>query len=238
VDSLVVGAIEKAYHGAGIVVRQLAGGSPWIPLDPSWTEPEVHLNSKRRMTLRRARRLAEQMGPVTVEIAIPDSERLPALLDEVFRVEAAGWKGAKGSALAMDAARGAFFRRYAQDACSRGILRICFLTIGGQTAAAQIAVDTGSQFSLLRTGYDERFSRCSPGMLLTHEGIRYAARRGLCSYEFNGTVEPWTEMWTHHERPSCSIRAYPFTWRGLSAFAADGLRSVPKKFRRITKVSM
>ena len=66
----------------------------------------------------------------------------------------------------------------------------------GQDAAAQIAIERGTRFDLLRAGYDERFARCSPGMLLTVESIRYAVRRGLRSYEFNGDAEPWTKVWT------------------------------------------
>ena len=52
----------------------------------------------------------------------------------------------------------------------------------------------------------------------------YAARRGLRSYEFNGDVEPWTKVWTRHERAACSLRAYPFSPRGLWALAADSRR--------------
>ena len=230
-ESPVAGAIEKAYGRLGVVLRRETGGAPWIPLDASWGEPESHLNSGRRSDLRRARRLAEKAGAVEIEIATPEPERVAGLVEEAFRVEAAGWKGAQASALAADPVRGAFFHRYAEDACNKGVLRTCFLRIGGRAAAAQIAVDDGECFSLLRAGYDEEFSRCSPGMLLTLESIRYAARRGLRSYEFNGTVEPWTEIWTREEHACCSLRAYPFRPRALAALAADGWRAVTNRMR-------
>jgi CelD/BcsL family acetyltransferase involved in cellulose biosynthesis len=225
-DSPVVGAIRAAYRGRGVVLKRAARGAPWIPLDASWAEPEAHLNSGRRSDLRRARRSAEKAGRVEIEILAPDAGRVPALVEEVFRVEAAGWKGVQGSALAADPVRGPFFRRYAQAASEQGTLRMCFLRIDGRAAAAQIAVDNGQQFSLLRAGYDEEFSHCSPGMLLTLESIRYAARQGLCSYEFNGEVEPWTKVWTGQEHACCSIRAYPFEPRGLAALAANGWRAL------------
>jgi CelD/BcsL family acetyltransferase involved in cellulose biosynthesis len=230
-ESPVVEAIQAAYRGRGIVLRRDAAGAPWIPLDPSWTEPETHLNSGRRSDLRRARRLAEKTGRVEIEIVAPEPEQAPALLEEAFRVEAAGWKGASGSALAADPVRSSFFRRYAAKTSARGILRMCFLRIGGRAAAAQIAVEGGERFSLLRAGYDEEFSRCSPGMLLTAESIRYAAARGLRSYEFNGSVEPWTEVWTRHEHACCSVRAYPFRPRGLAALAFDGWRALAGRIR-------
>jgi len=230
-DSPAVEAIQSAYRGRGAVLKRAARGAPYIPLDPSWAEPETHLNPGRRSDLRRARRTAEKIGRVEIEILTPDPARVPSLVEEAFRVEAAGWKGAQGSELTADPVRGPFFLRYAQAAAEQGILRMCFLRIGGLAAAAQIAVDSGAQFSLLRAGYDEEFSRCSPGMLLTVESIRYAARRALRSYEFNGEVEPWTEVWTRQERPCCSIRVYPFRPRGLAALAGDGWRMLAGKVR-------
>jgi CelD/BcsL family acetyltransferase involved in cellulose biosynthesis len=231
-DAPAVAAIEAAYRGRGVVRRRPAGGSPWIPLDDSWADPEMRLEAGRRSDLRRARRLAEKVGAVATEIVTPTRAQLPQLLEEAFQVEAAGWKGAHGTALAADPVRGAFFRRYAEQACAKGILRMCVLRIGGQPAAAQIAIESGSRFDLLRAGYDEQFSRCSPGMLLTVESIRYAARRGLRAYEFNGDVEPWTKLWTRHEHACCSLRAYPFSPRGARALWADGGRAAVRKLRR------
>jgi CelD/BcsL family acetyltransferase involved in cellulose biosynthesis len=231
-DAPVAAAIEAAYRGRGVVRRQSVGGSPWIPLDESWNEPEMRLEAGRRSDLRRARRHAEKMGAAEAAIVTPTRAQLPQLLDEAFQIEAAGWKGAQGTALAADPLRGAFFRRYAEMACAKGILRMCVLRIGGQPAAAQIAIESASRFDLLRAGYDERFSRCSPGMLLTAETIRYAARRGLRSYEFNGNVEPWTEVWTRHDHACCALRAYPFSPRGACALVADGRRMALRKLRR------
>jgi CelD/BcsL family acetyltransferase involved in cellulose biosynthesis len=234
-DAPAVAALEAAYRGRGVVRQHPVGGSPWIPLDDSWAEPEMRLEAGRRSDLRRARRLAEKMGTVETAIISPTRDQLPQLLKEAFQVEAAGWKGAHGTALVADPVRSTFFRRYAEQACTKGILRMCVLRVAGRPAAAQIAIETRTRFDLLRAGYDEQFSRCSPGMLLTLESIRYAARRGLRSYEFNGDVEPWTKVWTSHEHACCSLRAYPFSPRGAWALSADvrqaAMRSLPTRFK-------
>ncbi|MGA2135616.1 MAG: GNAT family N-acetyltransferase [Bryobacteraceae bacterium] len=234
-DGPVIKALRAAYRGRGFVRVQPRGGSPWIPLDETWGNPEMHLESGRRSDLRRARRNAEKLGRVEVEVIVPTPQHLPQLLAEAFQVEAAGWKGANGTALAADPVRGAFFRRYAEQVCAAGALRIGTLRIGGRAAAAQIAVEHGGRFDLLRAGYDERFSRCSPGSLLTAETIRYAARRGLRAYEFNGDVEPWTHIWTRHEHPSCSVQVYPFTPRGTAALIEDGIAAARGRIRRRLK---
>jgi len=132
---------------------------------------------------------------------------LDPLLEEAFQVEASGWKGHKGTALASDLLRQSFYRRYAAAACEKGILRLSLLRIGGRAAAMQFAVEWGKRFWLLKIGYDEEFSRCSPGTLLMLETLRYAAGRGLQSYEFLGVVEPWLAAWTKQVRTCVMLRA-------------------------------
>jgi CelD/BcsL family acetyltransferase involved in cellulose biosynthesis len=102
---------------------------------------------------------------------------------------------------------------------------LCFLRIGDRIAAAQLAVESDERFWLLKIGYDEAFARYSPGNLLMRETVRYAANRGLLSYEFLGTPEQWTRMWTDRIRACVSIRAYPARPWGVAALVADAVHT-------------
>ena len=226
-------AIQRAYRGRGLVLCRPMPGCPRIPLDQSWLEPERHLNAGRRSDLRRARRIAESFGPVCYEILSPTPAELPSLLEEALRVEAASWKGQDQSALMHDPVRGPFYRHYAALAGEQGILRLCFLRLGEQIAAMQFAVEYGNALWLLKIGYDEKFARCSPGSLLMVETIRYAAKRGLRSYEFLGTAAPWTRVWTTLERPCVSVWAYPAKLRGVSALAIDAATAAKRRLSRV-----
>lgn len=230
-DSPSVAALRRSYRGRGIVITRPASGCPWIPLDASWTHPERNLRPGRGSDLRRARRVAEKMGALSFEISSPTPTELGPMLEEALRVEAAGWKGSQGTALATDAVRGHFYRHYAAAASQKGILRLCFLRIGGRSVAVQFAIECGDRFWLLKIGYDEEFARCSPGTLLMLETVRYAAAGGLRSYEFLGGVEPWTQMWTQLVRPYISVRAYPGSLQGLVTMAADA-----PKLRRVLQL--
>jgi CelD/BcsL family acetyltransferase involved in cellulose biosynthesis len=95
------------------------------------------------------------------------------------------------------------------------------MRIGGRAAAMQIAAEFGGRLWLLKIGYDEEFSRCSPGTLLMLETLRYAAVRGLSAYEFLGTEEPWTRVWTQKAHPCLSVRIYPATRAGMTALVTD-----------------
>jgi CelD/BcsL family acetyltransferase involved in cellulose biosynthesis len=95
----------------------------------------------------------------------------------------------------------------------------------------QLAVESARGFWLLKIGYREEFARCSPGMLLMAETIRYAASRGLAFYEFLGNADNWTRVWTSDEVPTVTIRAYPFRVRGIAALTVDTFQGVLRRFR-------
>ncbi|TLZ65085.1 MAG: GNAT family N-acetyltransferase, partial [Methanobacteriota archaeon] len=232
-DSPVVEALKNAYRGRGIVRCQPTAGVPSLPLDESWTEPERHLDKRRRSNLRRARRIAEGLGPVTAEILSPKPHEVGPLLDEAYALEEAGWKGRSGIPLARAPLTGTFFRRYATAAAEEGVLRVSFLRIGGRAAAMKIATITGNRFWLLAMGFSEEFEECSPGTLLLVETIRYAARLGLRSYEFLGADEPWIRPWTQLLRPCVSLRTYPLSAPGVVALASDAAALVRARVKSI-----
>jgi CelD/BcsL family acetyltransferase involved in cellulose biosynthesis len=229
--SAVIGALQAAFRRRGLVRVVPTHGCPYIELGPHWTEPQRQFNSRRRSDFRRALRHAERLGKVSFEVLAPNLLELPALQEEAWKVEAAGWKGVNGSALAHHARLGAFFRRYAAAACRKGILRLCFMRIDGRAAAMQFAVECGGAFWLFKIGYDEEFARCSPGNLLMLHTVRYAALRGLRSYEFLGSTAPWTDVWTTSVRKCVAVRAYPMTARGIAALSVDAARFAWRRLR-------
>jgi CelD/BcsL family acetyltransferase involved in cellulose biosynthesis len=222
-DSPTIEAIQKHFAGNAHVQLRPQIGYPYIDLDDSWRDPEQKLSAKRRSDLRRAHRRAEEAGPVTTEIITPAPQEVDALLSEAFAVEMKSWKGKDGTAMACDESEAMFCRAYARAACHHGVLRLCFLRIGGVAAAMHIAMVHGGGFWLLKIGYDESFARCSPGMLLIQESIAYAAREGLKTYEFLGKSEAWIEMWSRTIRPCTAVRVYPYGSRGMAALAVDGV---------------
>ena len=231
-----VEAVREAYQGRGPVIVRNSEPYPRILLDETWRDPLSHFNAGRCSDFRRSLRRAEKLGEVSLDILSPTPNELEPLLEEAFAVEAANWKGRNGSALAVDEVRGRFFRDYAARASEAGILRLCFLRIGGRAAAMQLAVECNGSFWLFKIGYRDEFAKCSPGMLLIAETIRYSAEKGLSSYEFLGTAEEWTRLWTSDEHPCVSIRAYPLRMPGIKALAADAVQFAGRRLHRAMAV--
>jgi CelD/BcsL family acetyltransferase involved in cellulose biosynthesis len=231
-DSPLLAGLRAACGARAVAITRPAPGCPRIVLDASWRQPERHPSVARRSDLRRKQRYAQRLGKVTFEALTPAPERLEPLLDEAFRVEAAGWKGKAGSALLQNRRTGAFYRRHAAAACTRGILRMFFMRIDGCAVATVIALECAERLWTLKIGYDESFGRCSPGALLTCYTIAWAAEHGLRSYEFLGAPAAWTRDWTRDERSCVSLRIYPLRAKGLAALALDTLRWARDKVLR------
>jgi proline dehydrogenase len=59
----------------------------------------------------------------------------------------------------------------------------------------------------------------------------------LRSFEFLGTAEDWTRVWTQRERQTVSLRFYPYSFFGATALAADACAAARRKLRsRRTRV--
>jgi CelD/BcsL family acetyltransferase involved in cellulose biosynthesis len=230
-DSPTIREFQRACRGKAILCVRPQAACPFITLDQSWSEPESHLSSRRRSDYRRALRRAEKEGEVRAQIVSPRPEEVDSLLDVAFEIEARSWKGVAGTALVHDRLRGGFLRDFARRASVAGTLRIALLQIGDVAAAMQVAVEEGGRWWLLKIGFDPALAACSPGVLLLAETLRHAVRGGLEYYEFLGTVEPWTRVWTEQSRPCVSVRVYPFGFGGMTALAGDAARAMVRRLR-------
>lgn len=223
--SLLVDALKTAIKGRGLIALRPAQGSPRIDFAADEPDPEMRFNSGRRSDFRRARRRAEALGAVTFEVRSPTPDEFDDLLREAIAIEQSGWKGDAGTALGSDAAKAAFFRMFLKAASRDGRCRIAFMRIAGQAVAMQLAVEFQQRYWLFKIGFDQQFSRCSPGNLLLLHAMSDAAARGLKGVELLGEVEPWiVEAWTRDATECLRVQTYPFNLRGLAALVKEGAR--------------
>jgi CelD/BcsL family acetyltransferase involved in cellulose biosynthesis len=232
VGSPLVPALRRALRGRALVSLRPAMPSPFVTLGPRWHSPEACFNAGRRSDFRRAARRAATMGPVFHEVIAPDLSEFDALFDEAIAVEASGWKCERGSAMARQPDKEAFFRDWLREACAQGELRIAFLRIGARAVAMQLALVQANRFWLLKIGYDETYRACSPGSLLMLHTLGHAAREGLAAYEMLGGMEPWiAQLWTQENHDCLRLRTYPFNLRGAVALAGDGWAWLRERWR-------
>lgn len=82
------------------------------------------------------------------------------------QLEAAGWKGRAGGAIALDPAVRGFVDRAVAALANAGQAAVHRLCVGEQTVAAAITLRSGDAGWFWKIAYDERAARASPGVQL------------------------------------------------------------------------
>ncbi|MDE3056858.1 MAG: GNAT family N-acetyltransferase [Bacteroidota bacterium] len=230
-DALESVIIKNELRFPSVVTLKEGSRAPSITITSSWEEFEKGISASRRSSLRRARRHAEEFGTVEFQIITPEPYNVDNHLEEIFRVEAAGWKERNGTSMRSIQELKRFFVLYARTAARSGILRTCYLRINGTVVAAQLGVEYAERFWTFKVGYDEAFAHCSPGTLLMHEAIRYAFVHRLKSFEFLGNDEPWIRVWTDNACACITYRMYPWTIDGVLALGQDMSLRLLRRFK-------
>ncbi len=195
--------------------------SPYLPLPSSPAALDGALSSKFRGNLRRrARKLAADVGPVELE-RVTDRAALDAALDEGFRLEAAGWKGERGTAIACDPELRARYRALGRAAGAR--LALYFLRAGGIRRAFHFGMIDGGVYFLFKPGFDPQLAEYGLGHLLIDYVARDLIAQGVRELDFLGDDMPWKREWTS--------RARRHAWRYVFRPSAYGRALHAWKFR-------
>ncbi|MGX7951850.1 GNAT family N-acetyltransferase [Tsuneonella sp. HG249] len=136
------------------------------------------LSAKKRKELRRQFARLSEEGEVRFERR-HGATGLRAWADQFLELEAAGWKGKEGSALASDAAKTAFFHDALAGAAANGRLERLAIILDGAPIAMLANFITPPGAYSFKTAYDERFARFSPGVLLQRENLDLLAREDI-----------------------------------------------------------
>jgi CelD/BcsL family acetyltransferase involved in cellulose biosynthesis len=163
----------------------------------------------RRAIDRAARRLARRdRARFTV---IEGGSELEAVLIDYALVELQSWREPEFySACTPELIRAA---------AEAGALRLGFLHIDGEPAAAQIWLVAGARATIWRHHYAQRFAKLSPGTVLTFEMFRHALAGGdLREIDFGPGDEPFKGQWLGRRRERAGLIAFnPRTAKGLAA---------------------
>ena len=134
------------------------------------------ISGRSRKEFRRLEKLLAEHGEIGFQALEPVEDPEP-WLGEFLALEASGWKGREGSALASRTVDGAFFLDAARACHRSGRLEMIRMTVDGKTVASKCNVRSarGPSFAF-KIAFDEAFAKFSPGVLLELENIRHLHR--------------------------------------------------------------
>jgi CelD/BcsL family acetyltransferase involved in cellulose biosynthesis len=153
------------------------GGYPWIVTDAyaravllRGRDPRLRFNSNMKNNVRRWHAKLAARGAVrAVQLGPGDDAR--AWLDAFLRLEASGWKGRAGSALACRDDDRRFVAAIFPEAFRRGRLLVTGLDLDGRPLARHCMLAAGEGAFTFKIAYDESYASCSPGILADVENL-------------------------------------------------------------------
>ena len=135
------------------------------------TDPESAVSGDLRRRLRRKEKRLSERGRVE-HLEIGQEDDVARWIDEFLRIEASGWKGQRGSALASSERGRRYFAEIVTSAFRRGRLLMLGLDFNGRPIARRCAFVAGEGSFAFKTAYDEEFADFSPGAMLELDSIR------------------------------------------------------------------
>jgi CelD/BcsL family acetyltransferase involved in cellulose biosynthesis len=133
-----------------------------LDADTYW---ETQVRSKKRKELRRLQKRLAELGMVEQRL-LDDEADLATWCEDFLTLEASGWKGKEGTALACKADDRAFFRAACAAAFDAGRLHMLRIDLDGRAIAMLVNFRHGDGAFSFKIAIDEELGRFSPGVLI------------------------------------------------------------------------
>jgi hypothetical protein len=130
------------------------------------------VSGKKLKELRRQRHRLAEHGQVRFDVA-RSKQAVEAALETFLTLEASGWKGQRGTALAQVEGDVAFIRRAMPALAETRNCEIVTLRAGDTPVASGIVLRHQTRAFYFKIGVDERFAKFSPGVQLTLDLTRH-----------------------------------------------------------------
>ena len=151
---------------------------------------EAAMSSQLRKQLRRKEKRLGERGMSVINIG--PGEDATAEIERFLELEASGWKGREGGALAASAANLEFGRAVLTEAQRRGRLHMVGMDCDARPIVRRLSLLAGEGSYAFKTAYDESYAEYSPGVLAEalslREFHRLDALRWMDSYTEPGNM--------------------------------------------------
>ena len=159
---------------------------------------EASVRKKKRKELKRQSARLAELGALTCDTLAADGDA-ESWCDSFLALEASGWKGRLGSALAVDPSSAAFFREAFLAGHRASRIEALALRLDGKPLAMLVNLIAPPGAFSFKTAIDEDYARFSPGVLLQIENLRLLDRDGVdwtdsCAVENHSMINTlWRE---------------------------------------------
>lgn len=129
--------------------------------------------------------------------------------EQFMDIEHQGWKAERKTSIRSDESYVEFFRLLPRRLEEQGWLRWAFLDIAGEPVAGQFMVQNGGTLYVVKIGYNEKFSKLSPGAALFGRVIEDAFQSGVVEEINFMSGYSWMKDWNVQLRGLVNIAFFP-----------------------------
>lgn len=133
-----------------------------LSADAYW---DTNVRAKKRKEIRRLQKRLAELGTVETRL-LTERADLPHWCADFLALEASGWKGQEGTALACKPADATFFRAACAAAFEAGRLHMLRIDLDGRAIAMLANFRHGAGAFSFKIAFDEALGRFSPGVLI------------------------------------------------------------------------
>jgi CelD/BcsL family acetyltransferase involved in cellulose biosynthesis len=148
-----------------------------------------------RRNLSNARNRLRKEGESEFVVLREGSKALDEPLEELFALSLRSWKGTAGTAEGARAELRRFYGRVAECWACKGGLELRFLRVNGAAVASLISLIESGRVYTLKTAYDPRYRRLSPGTLIFHSLLEDHLNRGAREIDFVAVKQAYLDRW-------------------------------------------
>lgn len=163
----VVSLLEGVEPSRVIIESDDEKADVYHPVNESWEDCLGHASKGLLKKIRKAIRRLERKGTLKMSV-VTESLSIEAALTECLELEKSGWKGRNGTAIGCMPSAEKFYRGLFRRAAEAGFCSFYMLRLGERLIAFDLCVSLSDRIESLKIGYDETFSRESPGSVLTY----------------------------------------------------------------------
>lgn len=224
--------IAAAAAGAGYLVNETESRkSPYIRITGSWEDYKETRTTKRVARWRKRVRKIEKIEGMEVR-RLDASTDVGALVEGFIDVETRSWKETRGTSIS---GRGLeeFYRVLCRALNEQGLFRPIWLERNGTMFAFLLAILHGDALYALKTSYDERYMKFSPGTPLFYYAVTDAFDKGLAVVDFLGEPSRWKSEWATDHREHSNLHLYPSGVTGAVKYLREKrVKPIAKKILR------
>jgi len=185
-------ALEQAAAATGrVLCRYDSWERPHLHRRPEATYNSGHTKKDLSNLARLRRKLRARLG---TDVCFADRSADPAAVDEIIRLEAAGYKGKTGVAMTTVPGESEYFRAMCDRFREQGRLCVYTLQAGDVVCAVVMFLRAAEGLFMIKVGYDEELARSSPGLQLHLDLINHFHAQpdlkwiDVCTYKDNETL--------------------------------------------------